>query len=341
MPLIPLSFLLSLLCVVLLIRLGRPQPRRWLLQLLLLICGWQSLLVGIRFGYQQPWVVLWQPLGAALIPPLCYLVLMLYARGPVGWRDIGHLLLPLLTLLAQWKALFALDGLIVVGYLGYGVAILGYLRRGENSLQQVALADSWLSYRLWCGLGGLLIISGFAELAIALDYALLAGHHAGALAAIGNVLVVVGVALVLGRGREQPEPIEPPVQTASVSVALDAEEGELWFQQINQRLLQDDLYLEPNLNLARLARKTGLPARKVSQAINQQAGMNVSQYVNQLRIQQAAEWLLGSERPITEVMRQAGFSTKSNFNREFLRVYGVNPSEWRKRNHQLVNASRL
>ncbi|MFZ1872401.1 MAG: AraC family transcriptional regulator [Chania sp.] len=331
MPLIPLSFLFSLLCVVLTVRLGRPQPRRWLLQLLLLICAWQSLLVGIRFGYQQTWAAGLQPLGAALIPPLCYLVLMLHARGPVGWRDTGHLLLPLLTLLAQWKALFALDGLIVVGYLGYGAAILGYLKRGENGLQQVSLADSWLSYRLWCGLGGLLTIGGFAELAIALDYALFAGHHAGPLAAFGNVLVVVGVALVLGGDRGQPGSEESPVQTALTSAAPDAEECELWFQQINRRLLQDDLYLEPNLNLARLARKVGLPARKVSQAINQQAGMNVSQYVNQLRIQQAAEWLIGSDRPVTDIMLQAGFSTKSNFNRECLRVYGINPSEWRKR----------
>lgn len=331
MPLIPLSFLFSLLCVVLIVRLGQPQPRRWLLQLLLLICGWQSLLVGMRFGYHQPWVAVLQPLGAAMIPPLCYLALMLHARGPIRWQDSGHLLLPLLMILAQWRARFALDGLIVVGYLAYGAAILCYLRRGENGLQQVALADSWLSYRLWCGLGGLLILSGFAELAIALDFALLSGHHAGALAAIGNVLVVVGVALVLGRGREPPEPIESAVQTVSASVALDAEEYELWFQQINQRLLQDDLYLEPHLNLARLARKVGLPARKVSQAINQQTGMNVSQYVNQRRIQQAAEWLVSGDRPITDIMLQAGFSTKSNFNREFLRVYGISPSEWRKR----------
>ncbi|VXC98269.1 AraC family transcriptional regulator [Enterobacterales bacterium 8AC] len=330
MPLIPLSFLFSLLCVVLIVRLGWPQPRRGLLQLLLLICGWQSLLVGIRFGYHQPWVAVLQPLGAAMIPPLCYLALMLHARGPVRWRDSGHLLLPLLTILAQWGAMFALDGLIVIGYLAYGAAMLCYLRRGENGLQQVALADSWLSYRLWCGLGGLLIISGFAELAIALDYALLAGRHAGALAAIGNVLVVVGVALVLGRGRDQPEPIEPPVQMASACMAVDAEECEFWFQQINQRLLQDNLYLEPDLNLARLARKVGLPARKVSQAINQQAGMNVSQYVNQRRIQQAAKWLLSGDSSVTDIMLQAGFSTKSNFNREFLRVYGTSPSEWRK-----------
>lgn len=329
MPLIPLSFLFSLLCLALIVRLGWPQPRRWLLQLLLLICAWQSLLVGIRFGYQQPWVATLQPLGAALIPPLCYLVLMLYARGPMGWRVVGHLAFPLMILLAQWQALSALDGLIIIGYLGYGAAILLYLRRGENALQQVPLADSWLSYRLWCGLGGLLIICGFSELAIDVDYALFAGSHAGALAAFGNVMVVLGVGLVLGRERQQPEPEEPPQPAASSAAVTEGDE--YCFERINQRLRQDDLYLEPALNLARLARKAGIPARKVSQAINQQAGMNVSQYVNQLRIQQAALMLSNSDRPVTEIMLEAGFSTKSNFNREFLRVQGMSPSEWRKR----------
>lgn len=328
MPLIPLSFLFSLLCLALIVRLGWPQPRRWLLQLLLLICAWQSLLVGIRFGYQQPWVATLQPLGAALIPPLCYLVLMLHARGPMGWRVVGHLAFPLLVLLVQWQALIALDGLIIIGYLGYGAAILLYLRRGENALQQVPLADSWLSYRLWCGLGSLLIACGLTELAIALDYSLSAGRHAGALAAFGNVMMVLGVGVVIGREREQPEPDEQSLPSAKAEVAT--EDDEHCFELINQRLRQDDLYLEPALNLARLARKVGIPARKVSQAINQQAGMNVSQYVNQLRIQQAARWLSRSDRPVTEIMLEAGFSTKSNFNREFLRVQGMNPSEWRK-----------
>lgn len=58
--------------------------------------------------------------------------------------------------------------------------------------------------------------------------------------------------------------------------------------------------------------------------------MNVSQYVNQLRIGEAARRLLVGDRPITEIMHESGFTTKSNFNREFLRVYGANPSEWRR-----------
>ncbi len=104
---------------------------------------------------------------------------------------------------------------------------------------------------------------------------------------------------------------------------------------MQQRLRQDDFYLEPELNLARLARKVGLPARRVSQAINRHTGMNVSQYVNQLRIRQAAQWLLAGDEPVTDIMQKAGFTTKSNFNREFLRIQGVSPSEWRRQQQRL------
>ena len=37
--------------------------------------------------------------------------------------------------------------------------------------------------------------------------------------------------------------------------------------------------------------------------------MNVSQYVNQLRIGEAARRLLVGDRPITEIMHESGFTT--------------------------------
>ena len=36
--------------------------------------------------------------------------------------------------------------------------------------------------------------------------------------------------------------------------------------------------------------------------------------------------------PVTSVMFESGFQIKSNFNREFLRVTGMSPSEYRRAN---------
>lgn len=68
--------------------------------------------------------------------------------------------------------------------------------------------------------------------------------------------------------------------------------------------------------------------RDVSRAINLSTGENVSRYINRLRIEHA-QALLSQGQLVTEAMYQSGFNTKSNFNREFLRVTGQSPSAWK------------
>ncbi|MGO4744557.1 helix-turn-helix domain-containing protein [Serratia quinivorans] len=334
MPLIPLTFLFGLLCLGLLFRLGRPRARYWIFQLLLLLCAWQSLLVGIRYGYGITQLNGVQPFGAMAIPSLAYLAFLVSTQGRLRCRELWHLTPLGLTLLASLVAPFWLDTLVVCAYLGYGGALLYALRHGENGLPQVALAETWLSYRLWQGLGSLLIMVAIAEGVIALDFSLFGGRHVGWLATVDNLLVALSLCLVLSRSRPADRPVELIAEPTDSPIEDEAPLAD-WFARVEQRLQQDDFYLEPELNLARLARKVGLPTRRVSQAINRHTGMNVSQYVNQLRIRQAAQWLLTGDEPVTEIMQRAGFTTKSNFNREFLRIQGVSPSEWRRQQKRL------
>ncbi|WP_377845214.1 helix-turn-helix domain-containing protein [Bosea sp. UC22_33] len=60
-------------------------------------------------------------------------------------------------------------------------------------------------------------------------------------------------------------------------------------------------------------------------------GKNVSQYINDFRVAEACR-LLPAKRSVTMAMLEAGFQTKSNFNREFRRVTGLSPAAWRDRN---------
>ena len=90
-------------------------------------------------------------------------------------------------------------------------------------------------------------------------------------------------------------------------------------------------YRDVDLNLDRLARKLGIPARHISMAINRATGKNVSQYVNEHRIAEACALLVETDKAVTEIMFEAGFQTKSNFNREFRRVTEMSPLEWRER----------
>jgi AraC-like DNA-binding protein len=72
-----------------------------------------------------------------------------------------------------------------------------------------------------------------------------------------------------------------------------------------------------------------MEGRGVSMAINRVSGLNVSQFVNNRRIREACRLLEKTDKPLTEIMFDCGFATKSNFNREFRRVTDRSPSQWR------------
>lgn len=100
---------------------------------------------------------------------------------------------------------------------------------------------------------------------------------------------------------------------------------------LDRLMSEKRLWSDPDLNLARLARRLGSPARAVSEAVNRVHGISVSHYVNNHRIEEACRLLTDTDMPVTRILFEAGFVTKSNFNREFLRVTGQNPSDWRRR----------
>lgn len=70
-----------------------------------------------------------------------------------------------------------------------------------------------------------------------------------------------------------------------------------------------------------------MPAKRLSIAVNLVTGDNISRYVNGHRIAAACAALQAGQSA-TEAMFEAGFATKSNFNREFRRITGQTPSDW-------------
>ena len=88
------------------------------------------------------------------------------------------------------------------------------------------------------------------------------------------------------------------------------------------------LHLDPDLTLARLGARAacaGQAAFRSDQPEHrQQRPPGMSTATGFVRPAKALE----SGASVTEAMLASGFSTKSNFNREFLRVTGRTPSTW-------------
>lgn len=87
---------------------------------------------------------------------------------------------------------------------------------------------------------------------------------------------------------------------------------------------------DTDLTLNKLARKLGIPARHISRAINATRQCNVSQWLNGFRIEKAQDMLRQPQLKITYIMLETGFISKSNFNREFMRITGKTPTAFRQ-----------
>ena len=112
----------------------------------------------------------------------------------------------------------------------------------------------------------------------------------------------------------------------------DLKQATLLLQRFDTLISNENLHkLEFGITLPQAAKKLQIPARQLSNAINQIHGKSYSMYLNDKRIDEALRLLnMQTKLPVTEVMLQAGFSSKSNFNKEFLRRIGLSPSAYRE-----------
>ncbi len=102
---------------------------------------------------------------------------------------------------------------------------------------------------------------------------------------------------------------------------------------LEKAMEQERLYLDPDLTLAKLAEATAIPAKPLSQVINERFGMNFNDYVNRLRVEEAKRMLLdpaASDFKLLRVAFASGFNSKSVFNAAFKKHTGLSPSEFRR-----------
>ncbi len=206
---------------------------------------------------------------------------------------------------------------------------------GADALESASLETVGQAVWVWRMVGGVLVLFGGLDLIIGIDIAMYSGQIAAAIVTWSGVVVALLISAAL-TVTSRVKVMEPKLESRQVVAAASNAEDKDLFKLIQDKVLAQDLYLDPNLNLAKLARKVGTSARQVSQQINQKTGLNVSQYINGFRIRQVCELLSQTDKPVTQIMYDAGFQTKSNFNRVFLRLTKLSPSQWRNRRKSQV-----
>ncbi|ULR45571.1 AraC family transcriptional regulator [Rhizobium sp. K102] len=330
---IPLPFVVALLLLILFVIVFRRdeegQPNRPFL-VLILLSALQSILSGLRWGYGMQVVGVIAPVIAATVPPLAYAGVSRLVR--TSWRPLAGRLglhavpaVLILLLVAFWRE--AIDIALVLIFVGYALAILLLMRPGADALRLAPFEGAVPAYRAIIFTAAALCLSAAVDTFVFFDFTWAHGEHALTVISVGNLAALV----ILGTAAAAASRSRAPAETAEPAARPEASEDKETIATVDALMVTRKLYRDANLNLDRLARKAGIPARQISAAINRAMDKNVSQYVNDYRIGEACRLLSVTEKSVTEVMFDVGFQTKSNFNREFRRVTDMTPLAWRQR----------
>ncbi len=102
-----------------------------------------------------------------------------------------------------------------------------------------------------------------------------------------------------------------------------------------QQILQDvNEHYEQELSLSELSKKYYLSETYLSRLFKNNTGMNFRDYLINLRLDNAAENLLYSEKSVQDIALECGFSTSSVFNRIFRKKYNCTPTVYRHNNRK-------
>jgi AraC-like DNA-binding protein len=334
---IPLPFVVTLLLIIVFIQLLRRNDGQLrnveAFAVLIAAYALQSVLLGLRWGYHVTLFMPAQAVLATLIAALAWISfrgLTVEQRQPLR-RSWPHLLPAglVLVLFAFWRD--PLELVIQATVLGYGAALLWLARGGPDALVASRLDGTLMSYRALVVTGLALLCSVGTDIIISFDMKTSGGVYSGSVVAAANIigLLLLGGAATAASFTQtaEEEEAEAPGQ---ISAFTATDEDAVVAASVDRMMENKQLYKDADLNLGRIARRMHLPARRVSVAVNRIHKKSVSQYVNDYRISEARRLLASTDEPITQVMFEAGFQTKSNFNREFLRVTGMSPSDYRR-----------
>jgi AraC-like DNA-binding protein len=116
------------------------------------------------------------------------------------------------------------------------------------------------------------------------------------------------------------------------SSSLQKAEIDRYSTQLIDAFEKEKLHLDPSLKIQDLASKLDTSPKALSQVINQHFGKSFYDFVNTYRCEEVKAILSQADRKTTilEAMYKAGFNSKSSFNKEFKKLTGQTPSEFRR-----------
>lgn len=329
MPAIPFPWYTLSILLILLLKIGLQRPAGYRSSATFIAgCSLLVLMSALRWQFDHVLLRQSQSIVAIALPPLAWHCFASLTEQRLRQKIAAFVVPPALALALNLIAPATTDAVLMLLYLGYGIALIHTANQGGDRFIFSRLNDSGPTALLAFIAGVFLYFSGLTDLAIALDFHFYQGQQAPQLVAISQAILLPFICFAIVCSSRSPLSEESPASLPADS--HESEEHAATYQRVETLISEQQLFLNPDLTLNTLARKAGIPARQISKAVNLTRGCNVSQWINGFRIRYAQHLLRTASQPVTEVMLEAGFATKSNFHREFMRISGMSPTDYRR-----------
>jgi AraC-like DNA-binding protein len=111
---------------------------------------------------------------------------------------------------------------------------------------------------------------------------------------------------------------------------LQSVDNDAQLDQINTIVSRISENLAEPLSAAELAAELKMSESGFSRFFRRATGNTFTDFVNHVRVSRACQLLMESDLPITHIGYQVGFNNIANFNRRFLSIKGMTPSDYRR-----------
>jgi len=114
------------------------------------------------------------------------------------------------------------------------------------------------------------------------------------------------------------------------NVQMQGEDDDTALEQINaivDRIAGD---ASKPLSAGDVAAELGMSESRFSRFFRRATGNTFTDFVNRVRVNRACQLLMETDRLVTHICYEVGFNNVANFNRRFLEIKGMTPSEFRR-----------
>ena len=114
------------------------------------------------------------------------------------------------------------------------------------------------------------------------------------------------------------------------SVQLQCADDDESMAQVNAVVSYISEHCGEPLSMAEVCERFRMPESRFSRFFRRATGNTFTDFVNRMRISKACQLLMDTDRYVTTICYEVGFNNVANFNRRFLEIKGMTPTDFRR-----------